>query len=129
MCNGYSKSREKGETLEIAALEAANESHAPYSGCPSGVALMDCEGEIYKGFYIESAAYNPSLGPVQAALVAYMAAGGGGFERIVAGVLVEREGAAVRQEDAARLFFKLISPKCEVRVLHCVLGSNGVYKA
>lgn len=129
MCNGYSKSRDKNETLEIAALEAANESHAPYSGCPSAVALMDCEGEIYKGFYIESAAYNPSLGPVQAALVAYVAAGGSGFERIVAGVLVEREGAAARQEDAAGLLLKLISPKCEVRVLHCVLGSNGVYKA
>lgn len=87
---------------------------------------MDCEGEIYKGFYMESAAYNPSLGPVQAALVAYLAAGGGGgYERIVAGVLVEREGAAVRQEDTARMFLKLISPKCEVRVLHCVLGSNG----
>ncbi|KAG5559212.1 hypothetical protein RHGRI_008953 [Rhododendron griersonianum] len=126
LCNGHLKSHGKDELLEIAALEAANESHAPYSGCPSGVALMDCEGEIYKGFYMESAAYNPSLGPVQAALVAYVAAGGGsGYERIVAGVLVEREGAAVRQEDTARMFLKLISPKCEVRVLHSVLGSNG----
>ncbi|XAR53429.1 Cytidine deaminase [Bertholletia excelsa] len=127
--NGYCESTELGSRyegeLEIAALEAANNSHAPYSGCPSGVALRDSEGRIYKGSYMESAAYNPSLGPVQAAVVAYLVAGGGGYERIVAGVLVEKEGAVVRQDETARLIFKLISPKCELRVRHCVSKLNG----
>ncbi|GAA0165768.1 hypothetical protein LIER_40052 [Lithospermum erythrorhizon] len=33
------------------ALKAANNSHAPYSGCPSGVALMDCDGNVYTSFH------------------------------------------------------------------------------
>ncbi|XP_071925738.1 cytidine deaminase 1-like [Coffea arabica] len=50
--------------LRIEALEAANKSHAPYSRCLFGVALMDPEGKVYRGSYIESAAYNLSLGLV-----------------------------------------------------------------
>ncbi|KAI3709644.1 hypothetical protein L2E82_39410 [Cichorium intybus] len=121
LSNGYHDLIDKNhESLKLDALEAACNSHAPYSGCPSGVALMDCEGKVYKGSYMESAAYNPSMMPVQAALVAYMVAGGGGYERIVAAVLVEKEGVVVRQEDTARLMLKYISPKCELRVFHCV---------
>ncbi|MFS7982658.1 putative cytidine deaminase [Helianthus anomalus] len=121
LSNGYSELVMKNEVmLKNKGLEAARESHAPYSGCPSGVALMDCEGKVYKGSYMESAAYNPSMMPVQAALVAYMAAGGGGYERIVAAVLVEKEGVVVRQEETARLMLNHVSPKCELRVAHCV---------
>ncbi|KAK9071228.1 hypothetical protein SSX86_009796 [Deinandra increscens subsp. villosa] len=121
LSNGYSGSVVKNDgELKKKGLEAARESHAPYSGCPCGVALMDCEGKVYKGSYMESAAYNPSMMPVQAALVAYMVAGGGGFDRIVAAVLVEKEGVSVRQEDTARLMLNRISPKCELRVVHCV---------
>ncbi|XP_031252365.1 cytidine deaminase 1-like [Pistacia vera] len=118
-CNG-----EASESLKFAALEAANKSHAPYSKCPSGVAIMDSEGKVYKGSYMESAAYNPSLGPVQAALVAYVASGnGGGYERIVDAVLVEKEGAVVRQEHTARLLLQVISPKCQFKVFHCKRAS------
>lgn len=122
--NGFSQIRET--ELVLAAFEAANRSHAPYSGCPSGVALVDDNGRIYTGSYMESAAYNPSMGPAQAAIVAYMAAaeggeGGcnGGFERISGAVLVEIEGATVRQEETVRLFFKAVSPKCKFHVFHC----------
>ncbi|KAL0374475.1 UNVERIFIED_CONTAM: Cytidine deaminase 1 [Sesamum radiatum] len=120
LSNGNCGKYEKNETLlREAALEAANSAHAPYSGCPSGVALMDCEGNLYKGSYVESAAYNPSFGPVQAALVAYVARGGGGYERIVAAALVEKEGGKVRQADTARLLLKAVSPKCEFSVFYC----------
>lgn len=112
------------DSLKLAALGAANKSHAPYSKCPSGVALMDSDGKVYKGSYKESAAYNPSLGPLQAALVAYIAAGGSGYERIVAAVLVEKEDAVVKQEPTARLLLEAISPKCEFKVFHCVPDSN-----
>lgn len=101
------------------ALEAARGSYAPYSGSPSGVALMDSEGKVYKGSYMESAAFNPSMMAVQAALVAYMVAGGGAYDRIVAAVLVEKEEPVIRQEDTVRLFIKHISPECEVRLVHC----------
>ncbi|KAI9112544.1 hypothetical protein K1719_016467 [Acacia pycnantha] len=62
------------EKLKYAALEAANKSHAPYSGSPFGVALIDSDGKIYKGSYMESAAYNPSMSLVQATLVSSSAA-------------------------------------------------------
>ncbi|XP_042501715.1 cytidine deaminase 1-like [Macadamia integrifolia] len=122
-CNSDVADHEK--KLKCAALEAANKSHAPYSVCPSGVALMDVEGRIYKGSYMESAAYNPSLGPVQAALVSYLAAsGGGGYDRIVAGVLVEKEGAVVVQDGTARLLLLSVSPRCDFRVFHCRASSS-----
>ncbi|KAI3714582.1 hypothetical protein L6452_21539 [Arctium lappa] len=121
LSNGYTELLEKNEEkLKNKALEAARGSHAPYSRCPSGVALMDCEGNVYKGSYMESAAYNPSMMPVQAALVAYMVSGGGGYERIVAAVMVEKEAAMVRQEDTARLLLNNVSPKCELRVVLCI---------
>lgn len=120
--NGVAQDCEKLKSL---ALEAANASHAPYSGCPSGVALMDVNGKFFKGCYMESAAYNPSLGPVQAALVAFVASGGGGYGEIVAAVVVEKEEAVVRQEDTARLLLKMVSPNCDLRVFHCCSSVNG----
>ncbi|KAE8714109.1 Cytidine deaminase 1 [Hibiscus syriacus] len=109
LCNGKIID---GDDLKHAALEAANMSHAPYSGCPSGVALLDVEGKIYKGSYMESAAYNPSLPPAQAAIVAYVAnCGGAGYERIVGAVLVEKEDAVIKQEHTSRLLLECISPK------------------
>ncbi|KAK4352882.1 hypothetical protein RND71_028400 [Anisodus tanguticus] len=125
LSNGFREKTEKENNhVKYAALEAANDSHAPYSGCPSGVALMDCDGKVYNGSYVESAAYNPSLGPVQAALVAFVAMGGGEYERIVAAALVEKEKAKVRQEDTARLLLNVISPKCEIKVFHCNVAEN-----
>ncbi|KAL5572492.1 hypothetical protein UlMin_022089 [Ulmus minor] len=119
VCNG-----EKATVVQLkcAALEAANKSHAPYSGCPSGVAILDRDGKIFKGSYMESAAYNPSMGPVQAALVAFIAGGGGGYENIVAAVLVEMEGAKIKQEHTARLILESISKDCEFRAFVCCSG-------
>ncbi|KAI9118814.1 hypothetical protein K1719_010259 [Acacia pycnantha] len=113
--NGY----HTNEKLKYAALEAANKSHAPYSGSPSGVALIDSDGKIYKGSYMESAAYNPSMGPVQAALVSYVAGGGGDYQKVVGAVLVEKEGAVVRQEQTAKLLLQSISSQCQFKTFFC----------
>ncbi|KAL1326355.1 hypothetical protein HN51_036428 [Arachis hypogaea] len=125
VCNGHGTVVDD-EKLKIAALEAANASHAPYSGSPSGVALVDCGGKVYKGSYMESAAFNPSLGPVQAAVVAFVAGGGGGYDEIVGAVLVEKEGAPVRQEETARLLMRSISATCSFQALLCCSDSNDV---
>ncbi|XVE54103.1 hypothetical protein DITRI_Ditri03aG0054700 [Diplodiscus trichospermus] len=128
LCNGKMNGE---DDLKYAALDAANMSHASYSACPSGVALVDVEGKIYKGSYMESAAYNPSLPPVQAALVAYVARGGrGGYERIVGAVLVEKGDAVIKQEHTARLLLQCISPKCEFELPAVVLiGGGGSFLA
>lgn len=118
----------KMKELKHAALEAANKSHAPYSKCPSGLSILDSDGKIYKGSYMESAAYNPSLGPVQAALVVYIAAGGDGYEKIVAAILVEKEDALVKQEHTAKLLLQSISPRCDFKVFHCSSASDSCKK-
>lgn len=133
LCNGFSNNSvydsSNSTLLKAAALEAANESHAPYTNCPSGVALMDSEGKVYKGSYAESAAYNPTLGPFQAALIAFVAGGGGGYEQIVAAALAEKEETKVKQEDTVRLLLKAVSPKCELKVFHCSSNANFCKKA
>jgi cytidine deaminase len=45
-------------------------SYAPYTKNWSGVALLDGNGRRFGGPYLESVAFNPSLGPLQGALVA-----------------------------------------------------------
>jgi cytidine deaminase len=59
----------EADTLALAALDGANHSHAPYSLSHSGVALETADGTIYTGRYAENAAFNPSLPPLQAALI------------------------------------------------------------
>lgn len=51
------------------ALRAANRAYAPYSKCPAGVALRLRDGRLFGGFLIESCAFNPSLSPLQTAVV------------------------------------------------------------
>jgi len=105
--------------LGVAALKAANSAHAPYSKCPSGIALMTTKGNICTGFYIESAAFNPSLSPLQAALVAFLCQDGGNYEDIIHAVLVEKKGAVVQQGDTIKLALQKISPKCSFHLLNC----------
>ena len=50
------------------AIQALNQSYAPYSHSYSAVALACKNGEIYAGRYAENAAFNPSLAPLQMAL-------------------------------------------------------------
>ena len=58
------------ERAAAEALAAAVGSYSPYSRCPSGLAIVTQAGGVYSGGYVESAAYNPSLPPLQTAIVA-----------------------------------------------------------
>ena len=51
------------------ALLAAERSYAPYTKNFAGCAMQSVTGEIYSGRYVESAAYNPSLTPLQSAIL------------------------------------------------------------
>jgi cytidine deaminase len=102
--------------LREAAEAAARAAHAPYSECPSGFAVADGDGRIYAGGCLESAAYNPTLGPVQAAIIAMIAAGGGPAGDLVAAALVEKERASVAQEATARIFLDAVSPQATLHV-------------
>lgn len=89
------------DVLTQAALAAANQSHAPYSNAHSGVALETQDGNLYAGRYAENAAFNPSLPPLQAALI-LLNISGGDCLNIRRAVLVEPQKAILSQWDATR---------------------------
>ena len=108
-----------------AALGAARRSYCPYSGCPSGVAVRLSCGSVVSGSYLESAAYNPSLPPLQSAFVNVIVAGKGPighyedeWKEIEEVVLVEMRDVAVKQEDVTRAALSAVAPTATLRVLH-----------
>ena len=93
---------EAPDPLAAAALAAANASYAPYSHSYAGVALQTRDGAIYSGSVAENAAYNPSLSPMEAAIVNLVMGGGKAYADIAEAVLVEVKDAKASQADAAR---------------------------
>lgn len=111
--NNFLKLKEDSDFLLVnEALKAANKSYSPYTKSPSGIALRTKDGKIYRGSYIENAAYNPSLSPLQAALVS-LVSDKKNYEDIVEAVLVEKEGAIIGQEDISKELLKHIAPKAK----------------
>jgi cytidine deaminase len=80
-----------------AALDAANSSYAPYSLSYAGVALQTADGSIYTGSVAENAAFNPSMSPLEAAVVALTITGGKKYNDITDAVLVEAGGSKASQ--------------------------------
>ena len=54
---------------------AGRSSYAPYSQCPASIVLKLRDGRLISGNSIESVAFNPTIGPMQAALVNLLALG------------------------------------------------------
>ena len=78
------------DRLLQAAAEAATQSYAPYSQSYAGVALQTQDGSLFCGRYAENAAFNPSLPPLQSALIMLRMAGYAP-EDIQAAALVESQ--------------------------------------
>jgi cytidine deaminase len=91
-----------GDDLTIAALKAANSSYAPYSRGYAGVALRTSDGSIYAGGLAENAAFNPSMSPLEAAIVTLTINGGKTYGDINDAVLVEAAASTASQRDATR---------------------------
>jgi cytidine deaminase len=83
------------------ALRAAAVSYAPYTKAFAAVALTTRAGETFVGSYIENAAFNPSISPVQAAAVALMLAGRG-LDDVVSAVSVQTDDSPVDQTTATQ---------------------------
>jgi cytidine deaminase len=96
------------ETLIQEALAAAKTAYAPYSGCKAGVAIETDNGRYFRGAYIENAAYNPSLPPLQAALVNLLMSGGH-FRDIRRAALVQVEGTRIDQAPSTLQTLQTIS--------------------
>ena len=78
------------DRLLLAAAEAATQSYAPYSHSYAGFALQTQDGTLFCGRYAENAAFNPSLPPLQSALIMLRMAGHAP-EDIQAAALVESQ--------------------------------------
>src|SRR5262249_1014291 len=62
-------SRRANDPVTALALAAASSSYAPYTKAYSGVAIRCADGSLHTGSYIENAAFNPSLAPLEVALI------------------------------------------------------------
>jgi len=93
---------EPADGVTQAALDAANSSYAPYSFSYAGVALKTKDGGIYTGSVAENAAFNPSMSPLEAAVVTLTINGGKKYSDIVDAVLVEAANSKASQIGATR---------------------------
>lgn len=97
------------EQLFQAAMDAARTSYAPYTGSNSGAAIVTRSGRIHAGSYIENVAFNPSLSPLQTALVQLILAGEE-YSVISRVALAEIKGAKISQRAATEAVLSAIAP-------------------
>ena len=102
------------------AVAAASMSYSPYTASHSGAAIVTREGVIGAGAYLESAAFNPSIPPLHAALIDLMsrqgqscpvAAGGEIYEAF----LCESPEAPIRHADSSRALLSAVAPGVELQ--------------
>lgn len=108
------------ERLITQAFEAAEASYSPFSRSPSGLSLQTDRG-IYSGRYAENCAYNPSLSPLQGALIS-LHLSGDNIQDITNAVLVECKNGAVSQQQTSSNLLALISD-VQLLTVHCDLLS------
>jgi len=99
-----------------AALDAACRSYAPYSKSLAGVAIRTSSGRIFQGCYIENVAFNPSLSPLQTALVPFIAAGQP-YSAISAVTLVEVGGSKISQRSVTETVLSALVPQIKLDVI------------
>ena len=110
------------DALSRATVDAARKSYARYTKAQSGVAIGTKAGRIYKGSYIENAAFNPSLSPFQTALVGLIVAGED-FSAISRVVLAEVNAAKISQKIVTEVALSAIAPTVRLEVLNANINS------
>ena len=107
--HGMELSSGAGDPVVQAALKAANASYAPYTFNYAGVALKTRDGGIFTGSIAENAAYNPSMSPLEAAVVSLVISGGKSYGDIVDAVLVEAAVSKASQVAATHAVLSAIT--------------------
>ena len=97
------------DPLVLEALSAANRSYAPYSNGMAGCAIQTNDGRIYGGPYVENAAFNPSLPPLQTA-VSSMKMGGLAQERTITRVVLVEKPCASGQRAVTEMVLRSFAP-------------------
>jgi cytidine deaminase len=103
--------------LNQQAWKAASQAYCPYSKSPSGAAILTSNNRIFAGSYIENAAFNPSLPPLQAALAGYFAAGPTAGT-ITRAVLAEDPKAIISHYATTQATLAAFAPNVKLEHLH-----------
>ena len=100
---------EASEELVQLACQAANRAHAPYTKNFSGVALKAKDGKTFIGMYAENAAFNPSLPPLQVALI-NMNMAGYPLSEIEEAALVEKADSTISHLSDTQTTLEALNP-------------------
>ncbi|MFV0447172.1 MAG: cytidine deaminase [Vibrio sp.] len=114
--NNHGYSCEDSNPLVQSAVSALNTSYAPYSENLSGVALQSTSGKCYLGAYAENAAFNPSLPPLQVALI-QMRMAGESFDNIEAAALAELNKGSVSHLVDTKATLASLNPQLAVNYI------------
>lgn len=96
--------------------EAGERAHTPYSKCPSAVVLTLRDGTQVRGSAIESVAFNPSMPPLQAALIDLLAHGRS-YDEIVGAELGTVAAGAVDYSRATAELLARVAPGVSLDVI------------
>jgi cytidine deaminase len=105
-----------GRDVAAALLAAGRRAHAPYSKCPGAVVLELSGGRLVAGAGVESVAFNPTVGPLQAALVDLLAAGRP-YGDILSATLGTVRGGAVDYSASTRELLGQIAPDARLAIV------------
>ncbi len=104
------------ESIATPLLAAGRRAHAPYSNAPGAIVLMLADGALVTGASVESVAFNPTMGPVSAAIIDLVAHGYRPTQ-IVGAVLGTRLGGAVDYVASSREILNRIAPLVDLKVI------------
>ena len=104
------------DQLVKSAVKALNISHAPYTKNMSGLCLKLKSGEIYQGAYAENAAFNPSLPPLQVAIIQLLIHGKS-LDSIESAALVEMSDGKISHLADTQATLEAINPDIQVSYL------------
>jgi cytidine deaminase len=97
-------------------LAAGRRSYSPYSKCPGAVVLTLGGGNKIAGSAVESVAYNPTMGPLQAALITLIAHGHEP-SHIASAVLGTVAGGAVDYAASTKELLGRVAPQASLDVV------------
>ncbi len=107
------------DPLVLEAFSAAETCHAPYTKNYAGCAVQVNNGRIYSGRYAENVAFNPSLSPLQSAIVCMNMGFLAGEPMITRAVLVEKPSRC-GQRNMTELILKSCAPTVTLEYFEAV---------
>ena len=95
------------------AMAAAQKSYAPYTQNFAGCAIKTIDGRMYKGRYVENAAFNPSLSALHTAIISMNMDRPWSENRISRAVLVEKP-TSISQRANCELLLQTVAPNIKL---------------